>query len=448
MKKKLLLINPISKEYHQGIGKSRITKLQPLGLAIIAAITPDNWDVELLDESFDKFEVRQADLVGITALTSTVNRAYEIAGIYKELKITTVLGGIHASMMPDEALRYADSVVIGEAESVWKKVIEDFECGLLERKYISKIIDIKHLPMPQYKLFNSDYFFGSIQTSRGCPMNCDFCSVSVFNGHQYRLRSINEVIEEMKMIRQKNIFIVDDNLIGAGKENQERSLEFFKAIIKNKIEKNWICQVSINIADNDEVLKYAAKSGCRAMLIGIESEKLDSLKSIHKNQNIKLISHYADVFKKINNYGIAVLGAFIYGLDTDTIEDIHNRTEYLLKSEIDIIQITIFTPLPGTHLFNRIYKEDRLIYKKFPEDWIRYSFGSITIKPLKFTIQEFKNVLIKDLGLLFGMKNIIIRFIKTLIRTKKISTAILCLLLNISYRKTIYGYIDILIKEN
>lgn len=157
-------------------------------MAIIAGLTPNNWQVKILDENFDSFEFEDSDLVGFTAFTSTAPRAYELAAIYKERNIITIMGGIHASMLPDEAMQYVDAVVIGEAESIWAKVIYDFENNTLQKKYIGELCELGGKPIPRHDLLSKEYLFSAIQTTRGCPMQCDFCSVSTFNGSLYRDR--------------------------------------------------------------------------------------------------------------------------------------------------------------------------------------------------------------------------------------------------------------------
>lgn len=218
MTKKLLLINPVNTS-RIGLTVNPSSRFQPLGLGIIAALTPHNWQVEIVDENFAPFKFQEADLVGLTAFTANVCRAYEISSLYRKKGIPTVLGGIHASMCPEEALQYADAIAIGEAESVWANVISDFEAGKMQELYKGDWLDLQEMPQPRRDLFHPNYMFGSVQTSRGCPMNCEFCSVTVFNGHKYRKRLVDAVLDELQTIPQKMVFFVDDNIIGFGKED-------------------------------------------------------------------------------------------------------------------------------------------------------------------------------------------------------------------------------------
>ncbi len=417
-KKKLLLINPLSTK-RSGLIRNQKSIYPPMSLAIIAALTPNNWEIEILDENFERFEYRDADLVGLTALTSQVTRAYEIAAVYKNKNIPTVIGGIHVSVMPDEAASYADTVVIGEAESVWHELINDFENGSLKKTYNGELQPMVNSPQPRIDLYNPGYAFGSIQTTRGCPMSCDFCSVHTFNGKQYRPRSVMDVVDEFEKIPQDKVYFVDDNFIGYSKKSAERVVEICKEIIRRGIKKNWFCAASMNIAEHDEVLKFASEAGCRMIFLGIESELIDQLEATNKKMNVKIgIDNFAKVYDKLHQYGIAVLGAFIYGLDSDTPQTIKNRTQYLIDSDIDAMQATILTPLPGTPLFNRMKKDGRIIYDNFPEDWARYDFVEVVYEPVLMSAEQLTDSVYEAWNTLYESKRLKRKFIKALKTTK------------------------------
>jgi len=390
-KKKLLLINPAN-QLRKGLRMRNLSTYPPLNLAIIAGLTPENWLVKILDENFDPFIFEDADLVGFTSFTSTAPRAYELAAIFRQRNIKTVMGGIHASMLPDEALQYVDVVVVGEAESIWAQVIADFENNALRNIYKGELLELGGKPMPRHDLLNKEYLFSAVQTSRGCPMQCDFCSVSTFNGCNYRLRPISEVLDELEKLPTKLVFFFDDNIIGYGKKNQERAIALFKGIVERGLKIDWIGQASLNFADNEEVLKWAARSGCRMVLIGIESEKTEQLEEAGKKLNLHIgIQAYAEVFRKIHRHGINILGAFIFGMDNDSTQSLYERAEYILKSSVDGWQTTVLTPLPGTGLYNRLKAENRILYTNYPDDWSRYDFTESLIKPGKMTNAELNH---------------------------------------------------------
>jgi radical SAM superfamily enzyme YgiQ (UPF0313 family) len=439
MSKKLLLINPVNPR-RTGLTINPSSRFQPLGLGIVAALTPGDWEVEIIDENFDCFEFRDADLVGITAFTAAVNRAYEIAALYRQKGVPTVLGGIHASLLPDEALEHVDTVVIGEAESVWSVVIHDFEKARLKKMYRGEWIDPSRIPKPRRELFHPGYMFGSIQTSRGCPMDCKFCSVTAFNGRQYRQRPVEDVLDELETIPQKMIFFVDDNIIGYGNTSLMRVIALFKGIVKRGIKKDWFCQASMNFADNDEVLEYAKKSGCRMVFLGVEAEDIRALREVNKKLNVKMVGNaYDERFRRINKHGIAVLGAFIYGMDSDTLEALHRRTQYIRKSGVDVAQVTYLTPLPGTRLFDELRDEGRLLYTNFPNDWNRYDMAEVIHRPLSMAPQELTDAMSESVLQLYNRFFLWRKFVKTLYATQSFTTAMWAYNSNINYRNVALG---------
>jgi len=415
----------------------------PLALGIIAAMTPPHWEVEILDENFVDFSYRPADLVGITAMTASVNRAYELAGIYREKGIPAVIGGIHVSMLPEEAARYVPSVVTGEAESVWKQLIADFEQGKLRKRYDGKLLPMDHAPLPRRDLFHPGYTYANIQTTRGCPMKCDFCSVHTFNGSHYRERPVDEVLDELETIPHDRIYFVDDNIIGYSKKSKERAKRLFKGMIERGIKKDWYCQASLNVADDEEVLKYMAESGCHMILIGIESEKVHQLEEAKKVLNLRMgIDSYNEVFDKIHKYGISVLGALIYGLDSDTEQDLFDRTQFAIGSRMDAMQATIVTPLPGTGLFERLQRENRLLFTNFPGDWERYHFMEVIHKPLTMSPEAMMNAMWKNWKIMYDHKVIQKKMLETLKATRSKKAAAWSYLSNVERHNVVFGSQD------
>lgn len=440
-RKTLLLVNPANKT-GSGFIVNKDTRYQPLSLGIIAALTPPEWKVKIIDENFRNFQYYDADFVGFTAFSSTVSRAYDLAKLYRDRGIPTVIGGIHASMCPDEAGKYVDCVVIGEAESVWLTVIRDFEANNLQKTYKGALTSLIQSPKPRRELFHPGYIFASIQTTRGCPMNCDFCSVTAFNGAHYRNRPIPEVIEEMKEIPQRNIFILDDNIVGGTKRSQERAIELFKAMKEAGIKKDWIGQASLNVADNEEVLKYAAESGCRMLFIGIESEQEDQLTGANKRLNLKMgVSTYDQVFRKMHKYGIAVIAGFIFGWENDTRERIDHRVRFTRQCLADSIQSTLLTPLPGTRLFERMQKEGKLVLDNFPNDWQYYGYETLVFNPGTMERQEMQDYIFKSFDKVYEPSFLKRRMLKTWWRTRSFITAYWSYMSNWNYRSMAFGNI-------
>ncbi len=435
MDKKLLLINPVPKN-DINIGRAvPMLRVPPLGLGYLAALTPPGWEIRIIDENVEEYHFQEADLVGLTSMTYNSPRAYELATEFKKRKIPTVIGGIHASTLPEEALRFVDSVIIGEAENVWPKLIEDFRNNKLRKIYTGVSVSLENLVRPRRDLFSNKYLFkGVVQTARGCPMNCDFCSVTAFSGGLYRQRPVEDVLDEIESLDSKFIFFLDDNILGYGKIAEQRAIQLFKGIAERKLNIRWGSQTSINFADNEEVLKWARKSGCYVLFIGFESINEKALQNMHKIRNLKEgVSRYKNIVRKFHEYGIGVAGSFIFGNDDDE-KDIFKRTaDFVLESKMDASQASVLTPLPGTKLYKKLKEEGRILFTNYPHDWSYYDVSNIVFKPKNMTPQELREGIWEFYKRTTSVSASLRRSFNSLLETKNLPLSVFTYLWNRGY---------------
>ena len=365
---------------------------KPLGLLVLAGLTPPEWEITVIDENLrtpDYSALPRPDLVGITAFTSQACRAYELAGEFRSRGVSVVMGGIHATMCTAEALRHVDSVVTGEAESAWAHVLNDTRQGRLKQTYSGTHVDLAEVPPARHDLLADGYAFGSVQTTRGCPLSCSFCSVSTFNGTRYRHRPIANVIEELQTIREKWVLMVDDNLIGTSASHIARAKELFGAMIRADLGKSWIGQVTINMADDEELLDLAARAGCRGVFIGFESPSAAGLAEVGKKFNLLKKRDFKASVRRIRRHNILVVGSFIMGLDADEPGIGRRIAEAASHYGVDILNALFLTPLPGTRLWDQMDSQDRIAAADFPDDWRYYTLG--------FPTAHYKNFSWSDL---------------------------------------------------
>jgi radical SAM superfamily enzyme YgiQ (UPF0313 family) len=332
---------------------------------MVAALTPPEVEVSLTDENVAVIDFqKETDLVGITVLTITAKRAYEIADTFRAMGVKVILGGSHPSALPKEAIQHADAVVIGEAEGIWANVIEDFKANKLQSIYSQREQpNLLNLPIPRLDLFTDGayYFQNTISTTRGCPYACSFCSVSSFFGRSYRCRPVEEILKEIETLNHKKLIcFVDDNIVG----NPKFAKDLFRALIPYKLK--WIAQASVTIVRDDELLKLATASGCMTLLIGFETLSPANLSSVGKSVNA--VNEYETVIRKIHSHGIGVHGFFVLGFDEDN-EDVFERTvRFAQKMRLESAQFAWLVPYPGTVLCESLDKAGRIITK----DWSQY----------------------------------------------------------------------------
>jgi radical SAM superfamily enzyme YgiQ (UPF0313 family) len=438
---RLYLINP--RNASVSLANVRANRLntwrvwKPLGLLNLAALTPPEWEVTIIDENTgvpDYTALPRPDVVGLTAFTSQAPRAYEIAGKFRSQGVPVVMGGIHATVRPQEALARMDAVVTGEAEEIWPQVLVDLQGGARQREYRGSTVDMAKVPIARHQLLVSGYRFGSIQTTRGCPLDCYFCSVGAISGKRYRVRPIESILEELALIREKYLLIVDDNLIGITTEHIARAKELFRAMIERNIRKRWMAQVTINMADDEELLRLAAQSGCFGVFIGFESTTVEGLLEVNKKFNIRGDRDFASSCRRIQRHGIGVCGSFMMGLDVDTVGIGRRISEAASSYGVDILNLLFMTPLPGTRLWDRLESEGRIAASAFPEDWKYYTFimPVATFRHLSWAqmFDEFRSYL----RTFYSYRRIIRRVLAVLLRPHPLMGLMAVLMTNLIYR--------------
>jgi len=410
---------------------------KPLGLLVVAGLTSPEWDITVIDENRgvpDYAAMPRPDLVGITAFTAQANRAYQVAAEFRSRGVPVVMGGIHATMCLAEASERVDAVVTGEAESIWAQVLQDARQGALNRVYTGTHLEMDKSPLPRHDLLPTGYRVGSIQTTRGCPLNCSFCSVTAFNGGRFRRRPIENVVQEFRLIREKYVLIVDDNLVGTRKDHIARTKDLFRAMIQADLGKKWVAQVTINMADDDELLRLAAKAGCLGVFIGFESPSVEGLVEVNKRFNIQKGRDFQVSVRRIQRHGILVAGSFIMGLDVDQQGIGQQIADTANHYGLDFLNVMFLTPLPGTRLWEKMESEGRIVANAFPEDWQYYT--------LTFPVAGYKHLSWADMfsenetcsRVFYSYPRILRRVFGNLWRVHKPGSTFVSIVGNLSYR--------------
>lgn len=356
--------------------------LPPLGLGILAALTPPDWEVRIVDENFDPVDYDwPADLVGISFMSGLARRAYGIADRFRALGRKVVLGGIHATAVPEEAAEHADAVVVGEAENLWPQVIAD---ALRERLGgIYRALErpsLERWVSPRRELYRAKGYFArfATQTTRGCPFRCNFCSVTQFFGHTYRFRSPAEVAQEVEAMASPLVAFVDDNIAGS----PPRAKELFRALAPLGVK--WISQASLTMAEDEELMSLAEKSGCVGLFVGFESLNPETIKAMGKPINV--VSRYETAVKRLHDHGIALEGAFVFGADEDD-ESVFERTvRFAQKVRLEAAQFAALTPFPGTPLYAQLQAAGRIIDR----DWAKYTMREVVYLPKRMSPERLK----------------------------------------------------------
>ena len=352
-----------------------------LSLHILEGLTPKEHEVKIIEEEIERVDLEQeCDLVGISCMTANAPRAYYLAGEFRKRGKKVVLGGVHPTILPDEALRHADAVVVGEAEGVWGTVLSDFQSGNLQKKYHRPTPSLdNYIPM-DYGKFTKKRLFNvmPVMTTRGCPYNCEFCCVSDLFGTKIRHVPISSISRGIEESGQKNFIFLDDNIIG----DPHYAKDLFKALKPLKIK--WVGQASMSFVQDTHLMKLAADSGCIALFFGVESVTEAQLGKMRKS--IKVIKHLDEAIQKVKDMGILFHASFVFGFDTDTKAVFPDTVEFINRNKIGTVSFNILTPYPGTKVYEQLKSEGRLL----STDWKYYDHSTVVFKPKNMTPYELQ----------------------------------------------------------
>jgi radical SAM superfamily enzyme YgiQ (UPF0313 family) len=375
---RLLLISPCRQV---GAKTKNGFKFSQLTLHVLAALTPPDVDITAVDEDIADIDwSRDYDLVGITCMTGTAHRAYQLADLFRLRGSKVVLGGIHPTVLPDEAIRHADAVVIGEAEGSWGRVVEDVRRGALQRFYRAPYPDLAQWPLPRRDLGIDKTIFNAVglETTRGCPYACEFCSVTDFYGRTIRHRPVSMVAEDVKRSGSRYFMITDDNVTG----HPGYSKALFTAL--RPLGVTWAGQSSVKLAKDRALLKLAQQSGCLALFFGLETVSTAGMRSLNKAYNS--VAETEEAIRIIQDHGIAFHPSIVLGLDTDTRACFDQTLEFLDRNHLPTVTLNVLTPYPGTRLYERFKAEGRLI----SQDWYYYNHQSVVFRPKHMTPEQLQ----------------------------------------------------------
>jgi radical SAM superfamily enzyme YgiQ (UPF0313 family) len=414
-----------------------LTAMEPLVFAILAGLTPSDIELDFFDERLEPIpNDHETDLVGLTVDTYTARRAYQIASQYHKRGVPVVMGGYHPTFLPDEALVYADAVVIGDAEGVWGQLVEDARQGKLQRIYKdSKLPSLDGLRFDRSIFVGKDYkLVAPVQFGRGCRYACDFCSINAFYGSHTRQRPLSEVVAEIKALDHRYIVFVDDNLF----VDIPKAEALFRALIPLNI--HWACQISIDIAENTQLMDLMAKSGCFCAMIGFETLCKDNLRQMRKGWNIKH-NDYETAIRKFRERGIMVYASLVFGYDHDTVDTFDITAEFIIRTKCALANVNTLAPMPGSRLYSRIMNENRLIHERW---WLEpsYRYGQAAFHPMRMTADELTEGCLRARRIFHGYGSILKRALDPLANSRNLYHLGLFLAVNLLTRSELSSKLE------
>ncbi len=358
--------------------------MEPLAIAQLSALTPAEWEKKFYDDRLEAIQYDEpTDLVALSVETYTARRAYQISAQFRQRGVPVVLGGFHPTLVPEEAALHADAIVIGEAEGVWGRVLEDFLTGRLQSRY-----EAEHRPdiagvFPDRAIFAGKRYIDLtlVETGRGCRQECDFCSISAFFKRTFKARPVEDVVQEIASLNRKRFFFVDDNIA----VERKRALALFKTLAPLGV--NWFGQVSAQVAEDDELLQAMRQSGCLGVLVGFESLNPASTALAAKRLRGTPRKAYERALEKFAKHRIAIYGTFVFGYDVDSEKEVEESMKFALKHRLFFAAFNHLVPFPGTPLYRRLVDERRLVR----DDWWLaqdYRFGDLAFRPARLTAPE------------------------------------------------------------
>ncbi|MCR3923038.1 MAG: B12-binding domain-containing radical SAM protein [Firmicutes bacterium] len=431
MRKKLLLIQPTPYRKNKKLIKKKRLHFVGLALPLLAALTPAEWEVEIILETIEDVPLTtDAQIVGISSMGHGVLRTIDLAREFKKRGKTVILGGYMVSLMPEEAKKYCDAVVVGDAESVWRTVLHDYERGMLQPLYRQELQTLNNLPLPRYDLLQGKKIgaFLPVQAGRGCPNSCSFCSIYCLYRGKYLRREIPEVMRDIRQVRAlgyKQFLLLDDNIAA----DEDYLLELVAEITKMKM--TWHSQCALTLAHNEKLLHAMADSGCLTLSFGLESITQASLDQLNKAW--AHTTDYPQLIAKIRQAGIEVSTEMVVGADADTLESIMATAEFIDENKIVIPRFYILTAIPGTDLFAQWDAQGRI----YNRDIYSYNGSEAVHMPANMTPQELTDAYWALYKKVFSIRSIVKRTLLNKNIFSKPLTQLFYFFINLAYRRDI-----------